>query len=96
MITAEGVRVRDPPRWQDAERPGRVSYLPHQSMRRVYRSEQTRRRLMAEDEAAWRQLSIEIDQRERSETAFELLADAFASLLSSEFAPVRQIGGDTD
>lgn len=85
-MNAPCVRSRDPPcRWQDAERPGRVSYLPHQSMKRVYRSEQARRRLMAEDEAAWRQLRNDIDKRERSDAALELLADAFAAILVSEF-----------
>lgn len=81
MAITATAQARDPPTWKDAERPGRVSYLPHQSMKRVYRSEQARRRLMAEDEAAWRQLCTESFQRERSDAALELLADAFASLL---------------
>lgn len=90
MAITAAVRARDPPpTWRDAERPGRVSYLPHQSMKRVYRSEQARRRRMADDEAVWRQLSIESEKQERSDTAVEILADAFASLLCAEFAPVR-------
>lgn len=93
VMNAPCVRSRDPPTWRDAERPGRVSYLPHQSRKRVYRSEQARRRLMAEDEAAWRQLRVEIDNRERSDAALELLADAFALILSSYFAPVPMSGG---
>lgn len=93
MATTANVRARDPPTWREAERPGRVSYLPHQSMKRVYRSEKARRRLMAEDEAAWRQLRIDIFQRERSDAALELLADAFASILCSYFAPVQMNGG---
>jgi hypothetical protein len=44
---------------------------------------------MAEDEAAWRLLSIEIAKQARSDVAVEVLADAFASLLCVEFSPVR-------
>jgi len=94
MASTSAVRARAPPTWREAERPGRVSYLPHQSMKRVYRSEQARRRLMAEDEAAWRQLRTESFQRERSDAALELLADAFASFLCPEFiAPAPMSGG---
>lgn len=94
MASTATAQARDPPTWREAERPGRVSYLPHQSMKKVYRSEQARRRLMAEDEAAWRQLRTESFQRERSDAALELLADAFASILCSEFiAPVPMSDG---
>jgi ATP phosphoribosyltransferase regulatory subunit HisZ len=85
MTIAPCVRSRDPTSWRDAERPGRVSYLPAKVMRRAYRSELARRQRMAEDEAEWRQVSIEIENRERSDAAVELLADAFASLLNAEF-----------
>ena len=87
MISAEGVRVRDPPRWQDAERIGRLSYLPPKAMARSYRSELRRREYMAADDANWKQLADEIAKRESSDAALENWATAFAALLSSTTEP---------
>ena len=87
MISAEGVRVRDPPRWQDAERIGRLSYLPPKAMARSYKSELRRREYMAADEPNWRQLAVEIAKRESSDAALENWVSAFAALFVKETEP---------
>lgn len=87
------VRSRDPPSWKDAERPGRVSYLPPRSMHRMYKSEMKRREAMAREAEDWRRLSTEIANRERSDDAVEYWASVFASLISTEFGPVPMVDG---
>ena len=84
MTTANNVRARDPPSWRDAERIGRVSYLPPKAMRRTYQSELRRRELMAAEEADWRRLEDDISKQEISEAAFLKLSAAFADLFLLE------------
>ena len=83
MTTISGVRVRDPPTWREAERVGRVSYLPPRAMGRTYKSELRRRELMAAEAESWRQLRLEVFKRETSEAAFQRLASAFVDYLIS-------------
>ncbi len=84
QLSLPAMRSRDPPcRWQDAERYGRRSHLPPKAMARTYRSELRRRELMAADEAKWRQLSIEIAEREKADEVLLRLAASFADLLCS-------------
>lgn len=87
MTTVSAIRVRDPPRWQDAERIGRVSYLPPKSMARTYRSELRRRELMAAEAAEFQTLYADIAERERSDAALLSLATAFAALFCVETEP---------
>ena len=89
---AQCVRSRGPPTWREAERPGRVSYLPPRSMHKLYKSEMKRREAMAREAEDWRRLSIEIARRERSDNAIEYWASVFASLLSRDFGPVPMDG----
>lgn len=96
MASISGVRVRDPPDWREAERIGRVSYLPPRAMSRTYRSELRRRELMAAEAADWRRLTIEIADRERSDAVIEYLATAFAECLRSFYCAdptVDAVGG---
>ena len=93
MTTPNGVRARDPPSWRDAERTGRVSYLPPRSMPRTYRSELRRRELMAAEDADWRRLESDIASRELSEAAFIALAAAFVELIL-DLGPGLAIGAD--
>ncbi len=76
-------RNNGPPNWRDAERPGRVSYLPPRVMTRTYRSELRRRAMMAAEAADWQRLDSEIRERLRSDAAIERLAAAFANCFAS-------------
>ena len=91
MTTTACVRVREPPSWRDAERKGRVSYLPPRAMPRTYRSEVRRRQFMAAEEADWRRLEYEIANRKQSEAAFIALAAEFVELIF-EIGPEPAIG----
>jgi hypothetical protein len=56
-------------------------------MARTYRSELRRRELMAADEAGWRQLKVEIAEREKADELLIKLATSFADLLCLETGP---------
>lgn len=76
-------RNNGPPSWRDAERPGRVSYLPPRVMTRTYRSELRRRTMMAAEAADWRRLEAEILERLRTDASIERLAAAFVDCFAS-------------
>ena len=78
----------DPPKWQDAERPGRVSWLPSKQMTRAHKSELRRREFMAADEADWRRVQIDVVEFLRSEAALDYWSTAFAEFLTLTTEPV--------